>query len=91
MPKRVGLGAVLLAATFAACSSQEDRVLRRFLTAVQAKDRGTLSALSAATFPWVIESWEIIGTQSETTEPFKMFADARESVQDTEQVSRRQL
>ncbi len=73
MPKRIGLWAVLLAATFAACSSQEDRVLRRFLTAVQTKDRAMLSALSAATFPWVIESWEIIGTQSETTEPFRMF------------------
>jgi hypothetical protein len=81
MPKRAGLWAVLLAVSFATSCSEEGPILRRFFTAVQTKDSSTLAAISAATFPWVIKSWELVGTQSDTTEPFALHQLEREAAE----------
>lgn len=74
MPKRALLWTVLLAAVVGPSCSEEAPVLRRFFTAVQAGDIRTVSTISAATYPWVIESWEILGRVSDTTEAFKLSA-----------------
>jgi hypothetical protein len=54
------------------CVAAEKQLIDRFLQAVQAEDKDIVSAMSLASFPGKVESWEILEIGPTSTEAFRL-------------------
>lgn len=65
------------------CSPPEQQVITRYLTAVQSGDENLAGAMSLATFPAEVASWEVLEAGPETKELFN-FVEMRDRVLETQ-------